>query len=268
MTTTLMFRAFRRGGPRRLGGAVALAAIVLGATACSSSSSSSTTTTTPASGSTTATTSAPGGGSTTSTTGASGSASLSELESKLASGQTATFLATYAVQSTTSGKSTKGTFTLAHDGSSSLVGFVESTGAFEEIKAGSAVYLCTKTTASWQCFSGAEAATLGASVTAVASIYGSSAALDLLKADAAEAGATESSSTFAGQPVTCLTFPNKTTSGTSTVCVTSNGVLAEEKATTPTGNVLVTLQSFSTSVPSSEFTPPATPSTIPTGSTP
>jgi hypothetical protein len=267
MTTTLILRAFRHGGPRRLGGAVALAAIVLGAAACSSSSSSSTTTTA-APGSGSSTTSPSGGGSTTSTTGASGAASLSELESKLASGQTATFLATYLVQSTTSGKSTKGTFTLAHDGSSSLVGFVEATGSFEEIKSGSTVDFCTKSSASWECFGGAEAASLGGSITAVTSVFGSSAALDLLKADAAEAGATESSSTFAGQPVTCLTFPNKTTSGTSTVCVTSNGVLAEEKATTPTGNVLVTLQSFSSSVPSSEFTPPATPTTIPTGSTP
>lgn len=268
MTTTLLSRAFGHDGRRRLGGAVALAVLALGAAACSSSSSSSTTTTVAASGSTTSTTAASGGSSTTSSTGASGTASLSELESKLSAGQTATYLATYSVQGTTSGKSENGTFTLAHDGSSSLIGFAGATSTFEEIKVGSTVYLCTKASASWQCFSGAEAATLGASVTAVASIYGSGAALDLLKADAAAAGATESSSTFAGQPVTCLTFPNKATSGTATVCVTSNGVLAEEKATTPTGNVLVTLKSFSSSVPSSEFTPPATPTTIPGASTP
>ncbi|MGO8877563.1 MAG: hypothetical protein ACLQNG_17605 [Acidimicrobiales bacterium] len=250
----------------RITAAAALAALALAAAACSSSSSP-TTTTTVASGSSTTTAAAAGGSSTTSTTSGSGGAtSLSELESKLAAGQNATFVATYSLSGTNDGQSTNGTFTVAHSGTSSLFSVDETKGSFEEIATSSATDVCTKSASTWTCFTGPEASTLGSTISAFSDVYGSKAALALVQAHLAQAGATSSSSTVGGQPVTCWTWKDTTTgsAGTYTVCVTSSGVFAQEKSTTSTGTNTVTLQSYSTSVPASEFTPPATPTTTPT----
>jgi hypothetical protein len=245
----------------------ALAGIALGASACSSSSSSATTTTTSPSGSSTPTSSSASGSSTTSTTSASsGGASLSQLESKLSSGQVATFAATYKLTGTEAGKSVNGTLTVAHSGTSSLFGVVTAQGAFEEIVTGTTSVICAKQAAAWECFGGASAASLGASVAAFSDLYSSKAALALLKSDSALASdVTESSSTVAGQPVSCYTFHAKTDNGLYTFCVTASGVMAEWYGSDTTGNWKLLVSSYSSSVPSNEFTPPATPTTIPTG---
>jgi len=260
MTTTAtsprLLRTNRALTPRRrIAGALALAAIALGASACGSSSSSPTTSSA-ASSSTTSSSSA--SSSTTSTSSTSSATNIAAIEAKLAAGETATYLATY----TLTGPNTSGTFTLAHDGTSSLVGFASKTGNFEETTSAGKSYICDKqsTAAAWTCYGGAEVATLGASLTDIAAIYGSKAALESL---AAASGATQSSSTFAGQPVTCWTYHSKTSSGAYTVCVTGAGVIAEWKAQDSTGQSQMVLTSYSTSVPSSEFTPPATPTTMP-----
>lgn len=262
-TNAARCRLLRLSGGR-LAATAALAALALAAAACSSSSSP-TTTTTVASGS--STTTAAGGSSTTSTTSSSGGGtSLSQLESKLAAGQNATFVATYSLSGTNDGQVTNGTFTVAHSGSSSLFSVDETKGSFEEIATSSATDVCTKSASTWTCFTGPEAATLGSTVSAFSDVYGSKAALALVQAHLAQQGATSSSSTVGGQPVTCWSWKSTTTgsAGTFMVCITSGGVFAQEKSTTSTGTNTVTLQSYSTSVPASEFTPPATPTTTPT----
>ncbi|HXY43052.1 MAG TPA: hypothetical protein VEH29_02590 [Acidimicrobiales bacterium] len=163
---------------------------------------------------------------------------------------------------------TVGTFTLAHAGSDDLVGFAGKTSDFEEIVAGTTDVICVKqtSTASWTCYSGAEVASLGASLTALEDVFGSHAALEYLRA-LAPAGThlTQSTGSFAGQSVSCWTATTASNSGTYTYCVTSAGVIAEAIGKDSTSSWRMVLTSYSSSVPSSEFTPPATPSTIPTG---
>jgi len=248
---------------RRVGATIALAAIALGAAACGGSSPSTTTT----SGSSTTSTSGAGGN--TTTTSAGGAASLSQLESKLASGEAATYVATYKITGATStGTPTSGTFTLAHSGSNSLVAATEPNGSFEEITTGTTSIICSKSssTGAWMCFGGSEVGSLGAGLTALTNVYGSKAALATLRAEAAKVShLSESSSTIAGQSVNCWTYTSTTTSGTYTFCVTSAGVLAQLKGHSSNGNYEMDLQTYSTSVPSNEFTAPATVTTIPTG---
>jgi hypothetical protein len=241
--------------PHRLVASLALAAIALGATACSSSSSPSTTTTTGGSGATTTTAA---GGSTTSTTAA-GGASLAQIEAKLQDGQSATFLATYKLTSKSTGKTTNGTITIAHDGSDSLFGFTETSATFEEIATGSKSVICSKSSGAWQCYSGALGTTIGASLAGIEDLYGSKAALGALKADSAVAGVKESTSSVDGTAVTCFTFHATTTTGSWTYCVTGNGVLAEANTQNTAGTSSLVLTSLTSSVSASEFTPPATP---------
>jgi hypothetical protein len=244
---------------RRVTAAVALTAVVLGVSACGSSSSPPATTT--------ATTSA--GGSTTSaatatTVGASGSASLTQFESKLASGQTATFVAVYHVSGVSDGNSDSGTFTIAHDGSSSLFGITETKGAFEEISAGGKVTICAKEAAGWTCFGGSLGSEFGASLDPFLDLYSAKAQAAQLKAEEAAAfDVTTSSKTVAGQSVSCVTYHSHTDSAEGTICVTSQGVMAEAFGSSSSGKWTLTLTSFSSNVPSNEFTLPATPTTIP-----
>jgi hypothetical protein len=170
------------------------------------------------------------------------------------------------VSGTENGVPNSGTFTLAHDGTNSLIGVAEKQGNFEEIGSGAKAVICSKSGAAWMCFSGAEVASLSAGVTAFVNIYGSKAALDALKAESTGLkGVTTSTSTFAGQTVTCITYHSTVDDSTGTFCVTAAGVIAEWKGTSSTGSQQMVLKTYSTSVPSSEFTPPATPTTIPTG---
>jgi len=239
---------------------VALTAVVLGVSACSSSSSTGATTTTQAS-------STSSGASTTSSTTATtqpATASLAQIESKLSAGQSASFVATYAVKGTTSGVSQSVNFKIGHSGSSTAFSIAEAKGSFEEIVVSNKDTWCEKTAGSWSCFTGSLGATIGAALNVFLGDFSESATLDRIKAERAGAFETStSSSTVAGQPVTCITYHSHTDGGVYTVCVTSQGVLAQVVGTTNQSHFTETLTSISTSVPSNEFIPPATPTTIP-----
>ncbi len=233
-----------------------MAAVALAASACGSSSSGTTTTSSPAPGSTTTT--AAGGSSTTAPAG--GSGAITKIEQTLGSGQVATFDATYNVTNTTAGVTENSTLTLAHDGSDSLVGATEKSGTFEEITKGTTAVVCTKSTGNWQCLTGPEAGSAAVALTSLVDVFGSKAALAVLKGDAPNAAdVTTSSSTFAGQPVTCVSFHSPSNGGVYTYCVTSAGVLAESIGTSSSGTYKMVLTNYSSTPPSSAFTPPATP---------
>jgi hypothetical protein len=256
------------GLARRVTVAAALATVVLGVSACSSSTSTGTTTTSPQTGSTPTT---GGSGSTTPTTTATNTtkpgnsgASLSQFGSKLAAGQSATFVATYKVSGTSAGHSESGTFTIAHDGSSSLFAITESKGAFEEIGVSGKATFCAKQTGKWICFGGALSKTFGASLDPFINLYSAKAQAAVLKTE--EAGAydvTTSSKNIAGQSANCITYHSHTDNAQGTICVTSQGVMAEAFGSSTSGTWTLTLSSFSSNVPSNEFTLPAAVTSVP-----
>ncbi|MGO9557531.1 MAG: hypothetical protein ACLPQS_14065 [Acidimicrobiales bacterium] len=248
----------RNSPARRVTAILAFGALALGAAACGSSSS--TPTTAASGGSTSAPTSTSAGATSTTptTTAASGSSALAALASKLSSGQSATFLAKYNLSGTESGHALNGTFEIAHSGTSSLFGFDETAGQFEEIASGGKSTICAYVGGKWECFTGSEAAAFSGAVTSFENVYSSKAELAGLKAE--ETGAYDVSSstqTVGGQSASCATFKTHTNNGSYTFCITAQGEMAEVKASTSTGSVTLTLSSYSTSVPSSTFTPPA-----------
>jgi hypothetical protein len=245
---------------RHITGAVALSAIVLGVAACGSSSSTGTTTTTTAAGSTSTTSTT----TSTSTSAPPTAASLAQIEAKLSAGQSASFVATYAVKATTSGTNQSINFTVGHAGSSTAFSIAEPQGSFEEIAVNNKDTWCVKSAGSWKCYTGSLGATFGASLNVFLDDFSESATLDRIRAERAGAYETSSSTgTVDGQAVTCITYHTHTDSGVYTVCITSQGVLAQVVGTNTQGHFTETLTSLSTSVPSNEFTPPATPTTIP-----
>ncbi len=89
-----------------------------------------------------------------------------------------------------------------------------------------------------------------------------SAKSELAKLKAEESGAygvSTSTKTFAGQSVSCLTYHTHANSGTYTVCVTPEGILAEALGQDGSGHYSLTLSKLTPGVPSNEFTPPAKP---------
>ncbi len=244
---------------RRLVSVAVISLVALGATACSSSSSTPTTSSTSSS---TPSSSTPTSSSSTPTTTANTQAELNRLANQLQSGQNATFVASYSI--TGSSFNGTGTMTLAHSGTNSLVGFSTSSGKFEEMGSGSTAVFCEATGSTWQCFKGSNLASLEVSLTDMVKNYSSSAMITALKADTSLAtDVSQSSQTIAGQPSTCVSFTLTTTSGSATYCASSSGVMDEFEGHSATSSVKVILSSFSSSVPSSEFTPPATPTAFP-----
>ncbi|MGO9195873.1 MAG: hypothetical protein ACLQK4_01935 [Acidimicrobiales bacterium] len=172
-------------------------------------------------------------------------------------------MATYALSGTEAGKAVTGTFEIAHEGSSALFGFTEGAAQYEEIDANGKQAVCLKTAGAWKCYSGSIAADFGSALTDFENIYGSKAALADLKAQEANAYDTSTSSeTIAGQSATCITYHSHVESGSYTVCITSQGEMAKVLASSATGSFTVTLSSYSTTVPSSTFALPATPTTV------
>jgi hypothetical protein len=249
------------GWARRAAAAAALGAMVVGASACGSSSPSAATTTSSATGST-PTTSATG--STTATTAAipttSAGTTLSKIEASLSSSESAVYVATYAVKSTESGKTSTVNLTIAHQGSNSLFAVTETTGTFEEFGLDGKDTICVKQATSSMCYTGSLGAEFGASVNAFINNFGTKTWLAALKA--ASVGS-DSTRTIDGQSDTCVTFHATTGTGSTTICVTSQGVLAAAVGTNAEGTYTMTITSFSASVPSDEFTLPATPTTMP-----
>jgi len=261
--TTRASSAGRRGAGHlwRAGAVAVLVGVGCGVAACGSSSASPSSTASP-------TTAAAGGSSTTaagasSTTQPSGKSAISQLGSKIAAGQSATFAATYAVTSTENGKTVNGTFKIAHDGSDTLFSFTEPQGSFVEIVTKAKSTVCARVAGAWKCFSGPLGAEVAKSANAFIDNFSPKAELAKLKA--VEGGAYDTSTstqTFAGQSVTCITFHTHSNKGTFTVCVTAQGIPAEAVGTDESGHYKLAMSNFSSSVSSDEFTPPAKTSTL------
>lgn len=232
-----------------------LAGLGLGLTACGSSATSTTSTaTTAAAAGSTTTSSSP----TTSSQPATGNASLTKIGHELAAGQDQSYVADYKVSSTENGTSVTGTFTVAHAGSETLFAASTPQGSFEEIINKSKTTICARETGKWMCFSGSLGATIEKDVKPFIDNFSQKSELAKLKAlGSGASGATTSTKTFAGQTVTCLTFHASAPKGVYTVCVTSQGVMAEAGGQNSTGHYSLTLSNFTASVPSNEFNPPA-----------
>jgi hypothetical protein len=250
------------GSGRRIAAAMAsLIAVVLGVSACGSSSPSTATSTTAPAGST----SSPGSASSSTTTSSQpATASLAKIESKLSAGQSASFVATYSVKSTTSGVSNSINFTVGHAGKSTVFSIAEPQGSFEEIDAHNIDTWCAKSAGSWKCYTGSLGATIGTALNVFLSDFSESATLARLEAAKDDAyDVSTSSTTIDGRPVTCVTYHAHVDSGVYTICVTVQGILARVVGVNAQEHFTVALTGISTTVPSNEFTPPATPTTIP-----
>ncbi len=265
-----MISLARYFNPRRVVAGLALAGVVaIVAAGCSNSSTSTTTTTAPSqttattaapSSSTTATTAAPASTTTTPSTGLSGS----NLLSKFKSGEHATFIATYKITSGSSKSLTS--LTIAEEPPDSLFGGTTASGSFKLITLGTKSYICSGgaggTAAT--CFSeGADA-----SLADLFALYEPNYYLPYFQAAAKAAGAqvSYSSKSVNGFSLSCVAVAGATNEkGTGTFCVTDQGVLGYVSWTGATaasaGSFEIT--SFSTTVPSGEFTLPATPTKIP-----
>ena len=266
-----MISLARYFNPRRVVAGFALAGVVAIVAAGCSNSSTSTTTTTAASqttvttaapsSSTTATTAAPSSSTTTTlSTGLSGS----NLLSKFKSGEHATFIATYKI--TSGGSKSLTSLTIAEEPPDSLFGGTTASGSFKLITLGTKSYICSGGAGGTgaTCFSaGAEA-----SLADVFALYEPNYYLPYFQAAAKAAGAqvSYSSKSVNGFSLSCVAVAGATNEkGTGTFCVTDQGVLGYVSWTGATaasaGSFEIT--SFSTTVPSGEFTLPATPTTIP-----
>lgn len=245
----------------RLFGALALGVLAVGAAACGSSSSSPTTSGATTSSSPTSTSS---GATTTTAAKMSTKAEIAALAKDLSGSEAATGNATYSLSGNEGGKSVSGTIQIAHSGGDELFGFVEGTNQFQEIKNGKTSAICAKSNGTWNCYNGSIASTIGASLTEVEDLYGSKAEVAALKANESGAyGVSTSSQTIGGQSASCTTFKTHTDNGSYTVCITSAGVLAKAYGSSTNGTYTLTLTSYSSSVPASVFTFPATPKSLP-----
>jgi len=200
--------------------------------ACSSSSSSSTTTTASSSSSTTVAASA------------GGSKDVAGFTSQLTGGRIRTYKATYSLTAPTY----TGTLVVER----MPVGNVRfdvstSTQSVAVIKTSGTNYICELTKTPTTCLSG-----IPDPVTGVEALVDPSQVVTNLQAAAAlgKRNVTFASQTIAGEPSTCATI---TSGRTGTYCVTDQGVLAS--ATGANGSV--TLTAFTTTVPASDFSPPA-----------
>ncbi|MHB8325398.1 MAG: hypothetical protein ACYDEA_12130 [Candidatus Dormibacteria bacterium] len=235
------------------GGVLTLAAITLLLAACGAPSTSATTGTTP-NPSRSAPATAPGTNS-----------QSQQFLSKLQSGEHSTFVATYRLVGGAEPASM--TLTIAVDGSNAKFGVQSATGSnFEEISTAGGSVFCTQGAAGpWFCFHAAAGA--GAGLASIAAVYAPGHLLTTVQAAvAAETSGgqiTTSSRTLNGVSMSCLTLaghPGVITGAT--YCITSQGVLGYAASAGPPASSM-TLLSFSTSIPSGEFTPPATPQAQP-----
>ena len=258
------------GARRAVTGCVALVAAGVLAAACSSSSSPSTSTTaapgttaaptTTVAGSTGTPTTTAGGSSTTTTTSANSSL-LSTLE-KLKSGEHQTFAATYKVSTT--GSSDKLTsLTIAQQSPNTLFEAVTSTSTVEILTIGAKSYLCSETGGKWTCLNGGKSDP----ETAMFAFYEPGTYLPEVEAavKAQGAQATYSAKTVNGFALSCISVTGaKGEKGTGTFCVTAQGVLGYVSYSSTTGGSgNFELTKYATSVPSSDFTLPATVTTLP-----
>ena len=264
---------------RGAAGVVLLATVAILAASCSSSTAPATTTSTAApttattSAATTSTTSAATtsttSASTTSTTSAAttttaaGGKSGSALLNLFKSGQHVTFTATYKI---TSASKSLSSLTLAQQGSDTLFKGATSSGTFELITLGTKSYICSQSNSTWSCFSSGTGTTNPEA--SLFALYEPSTYLPEFQAAANAAGghASYSTKTVNGYQLSCLSVsgvPGENGSGT--FCVTSAGVLGYVAWTgakaSESGSFEIS--SYSTTVPASEFTLPATPTKLP-----
>jgi len=231
------------------------------AAACGSSSSSGTTTTA-APGGSTSTTSAGGGGSSSTTTTTSSTGTGSAFLGKFQSGEHATFIATYKVTSSSNSSSSLEDLTIAQQAPNALFKGVSSAGTFELITRGTKSYLCSETNGTWLCFNGGKSNPEAA----LFAVYEPGTYFPEVQAAVKAEGGQASYSTKSvnGFELSCVSVSGATgEKGSGTYCVTAQGILGYVSYSSGASKGGFEIESFSTSVPSSEFTLPATPSTIP-----
>ncbi len=244
-------------GARRLmatASMIAVAAVALAACssspAGSSSSSTSTTSSSHGSSSTTA-----GGGSSTTSAGSSTAAELSQFEANVQSAQTGTFDLTYAETSSTEKSSTLTFEQLPPKYRFSVGGAVSS----DVINTGTGTYACSGESGHEYCYNFSAASNVFAPLLGV--ITGKSVLTTLhsvqagLEARAHGVQLSFSTQTFAGQPSRCA---SGTYQGNSfKYSATDSGVLAYAGGSGSKGYGSLTLTSYSTTAPASDFALPA-----------
>jgi hypothetical protein len=181
---------------------------------------------------------------------------LKALSTKVTTGKGKTFKATYAV---TIGHAE--TFTFAQAPPKSAL----TTGSGSVIETGTALLFCSGASGATTCVEESGGQNPFASIL---NLFSATSATTFLKGAEAEIAAKAagyslsfSTATYAGQPSRCITYSGQGKTGED--CVTDSGLL--DYVGTATGHVEMT--SFSTTVPSSAFTPPsgATVETLPAG---
>lgn len=257
----------RRGG--LLFSALLAGAVVLGA--CGSSSSGTNTTAPPTTPTTSGTgTTAPSGGGTPTTAAASGAAALSNLASKLQTGEASAYDAVY---KNTGGSNLTSIEIAEQPPSSFAFKTTGSSGVSEVIGTSKGIDACNQSSGSstWTCVNlGTSLAATYEEATQLFTGKYWAGLLETYKADAAAAGVhvTTSSMTAAGVPLQCVTYTGGAVKQGGEVCVTAQGALGYVHSFTT--NEVFQLSSYSTSPSASLFQPPAgaTVQTIPGGTLP
>jgi len=180
------------------------------------------------------------------------------------SGEHATFIASYKI---TSGAQSLTTLTLAQQPPNQLIKAVTSSETFELVTIGDKSYVCSGQDSAGNggmCLSEAKSNPDAA----LFAIYEPSKYLPYFEAAAQAAGAkaTISSKSVNGISLRCISVSGIAgQSGSGTYCVTDQGILgyASWTGATAADSGSFEISSYSTSVPSNEFTLPATPTTIP-----
>jgi hypothetical protein len=251
-----------------LAAVVAGGALLLGACGGSGSPSSATTApsaTTAAGGSSTST--LPGGVTLPSTSTPSGGSGASAIAQALQSGETASFDAKYSVSGASSGTTT---FEYAVEAPNKYAAIYNGSSGGEVIYNGTNLYYCkTATPVTCQELPAADASVYSGAFEFYTGKFWYQ-DVSALQAYSGVAGFHESTSTMsvAGQSLNCVTWSGGTSGEASgTVCVTSQGALGYVKAVDAGKTTILTLTSFSTSPPASDFEVPAgaTVSTYPAG---
>ncbi len=249
--------ASRTTASRRLLAVIPMVAVTgLALAACSSgnSSASSTTTTTASSGGSTSTT-AHGGGSSTTSAGSSTASKLTQFETNVQSAKSGTFKLTY-TETSSAGQPSTLTFEQLPPKYAFIIG---GTTAEDIVNTGTGTYACSGQTGHESCYAFSSASDPFAGLLDI--ITGQSVLTTLHSVQSSLAAKLQGvnvnflSQSFAGQPSNCV---SGTYQGNSfKYCVTDSGVLAYAGGSGAKSYGSLSLSSYSTSAPASDFAIPA-----------
>lgn len=243
------------GSPRAVTAALTVPILAICLSACGSSS--------PSSGQKPSSTKSTAAKSSSGSTGSSSGVSIGSFESKLLSGEHSTYLAKYRLNGQAGGTSTVGTMTVAHQNANTLIAAATARGSFEEIIAAGKVTICANEAGAWHCFNGSILGQFERLLKPLLRLYSVKGQLAALKDEQRTAyDVTSSTRSVGGQTVNCITYHSHVDAGVYTVCANAQGVMAEAIGQNTSGHWTLTLTSLTSSVPGSEFTPPAAPTSL------